>query len=212
MRLSFPALAQRSFAEDHIAEVVATSSTEFSAECLPPQDLHFPKVPSLGSWVKSPSAGAELYTVIGVVCFASTTPIDTVHKAIALGLSLEELRQQQPQVFAMFRSEIRVAMLGYQTGQQIYQHLPPQPPPIHQGVFLCSRQEIIQFTEEVHFWRTLLQISGVPVDELVSAILRQVYQVRQCDRNWLVQASKHLGVLLKEDYDRLRAILAQVHP
>jgi len=212
MRLPFPALAQRSFADDHIAEVVAVSSTEYSAECLPPQELQFPTMPPLGTWVKSASAGAEPYTVFGVVCFASTTPIDTVHRAIALGLSLEELRQQQPQVFAMFRSEIRVAMLGYQTRQQIYQHLPPQPPPIHQGVFLCSSQEIIAFTDSVNFWRTILQIAGVPVDELVSAILRQVYQIRKCDRHWLVQASKHLSVLLKDDYDRLRAILAQVHP
>jgi hypothetical protein len=125
MRLPFPALARRSFADDHIAEVVAVSSTEYSAECLPPQDLQFPSVPPLGTWVKSASAGAEPYTVFGVVCFASTTPIDTVHRAIALGLSLEELRQQQPQVFAMFRSEIRVAMLGYQTAHQIYQHSPP---------------------------------------------------------------------------------------
>jgi hypothetical protein len=210
MRLPVPSLSQRNFAADHIAEVIATSSTEYTAECLPPQHLHFPTVPPLGSWVKA--AVPEEYSIIGVVCFASTTPIDTVHRAIALGLSLEELRLQQPQIFAMFRSEIRVAMLGYQTNQHIYQHLPPQPPPIHQGVFLCSPEEIIDFTDTFHFWRTLLQISGVPVDELVSAILRQVYQVRKCDRNWLVQASKHLGILLKDDYDRLRAILAQVHP
>lgn len=211
MRLPFPIAVQRSFADSHIAEVVATTTTEFTAECLPPTDLNFPSVPPLGSWVKSQSFVPPNYTVYGVVAFASTTAIDTVHRAVALGMSLAELQQQQPQIFAMFRSELRVVILGYGNGDRLYQHLPPQPPQIHQSVHLCAPQEVIQFTEEVHFWRNLIQITGVPVDELLSAILRNVYQLRQCDRPWLVQASRHLGVLLKDDYDRLRAVLAQVH-
>ncbi|MFN3927702.1 MAG: hypothetical protein ACK4QL_10390 [Pseudanabaenaceae cyanobacterium] len=197
---------------EHIAEVVSTSTTEYVAECLPPKDLCFPQVPALGSWVKTISFSDDQTTVYGVVAFSTTTAIDNVHRAMALGLSLEELRAQQPQIFGMFRSELRVALLGYQVGSQIYQHLPPHPPQIHQAVYLCSRDEVIQFTEELHFWRSLLSLTGVPVDELLSAILRQVYQLRACDRHWLVQSAKQLGMLFKEDYDRLRAVLAQVHP
>jgi len=211
MRLPFSSPVGRSTAS-HIAEVVSSSTTEFTAECLPPPDLNFPQVPALGSWVKTQSFASTDTTVYGVVSFASTTSIDTVHRAVALGMSLKELQEQQPQIFAMFRSELRVVILGYGMGDRLYQHLPPQPPQIHQAVHLCSPQEVIQFTEEVHFWRNLLHIAGAPVDELLSAVLRNVYQLRQCDRPWLVQASRHLGVLLKDDYDRLRAILAQVHP
>jgi hypothetical protein len=211
MRL-FPDASPRSFKAGHIAEVVSTSTTEFVAECLPPNDLNFPQVPALGSWVKTTSFQDEQLTVFGVVCFAQTMAVDNIHRAIALGMSLEELQAEQPQIFAMFRSEIRVAILGYRVGMQIYQHLPPQPPQIHQAVHQCPREEVIQFTEELHFWRSLLTITGVPVDELLSAILRNVYQLRHCDRPWLVQASKQLGVLFKDDYDRLRAVLAQVHP
>jgi hypothetical protein len=55
-------------------------------------------------------------------------------------------------------------------------------------------------------------MNNAPVDELIAAVLRNVYQVRKCDRNWLVQAGRKLSLLLKDDYDRLGAILQQVHP
>jgi hypothetical protein len=32
------------------------------------------------------------------------------------------------------------------------------------------------------------------------------------DRDWLVQAGRALSILLKDDYDRLRMILSQIHP
>lgn len=195
----------------HIAEVVETSSTEYIAQCIEPKDLSFPIVPAFGSWVK---AIADLDNTItyGVVYQATTMPIDSVHRAVALGLSLSELREQQPQIFAMLKTEIKVAILGFQSGMSIYQHLPSQPPQIHQAVYTCSLNEINRFTEELHFLRTLTQITGAPVDELLAAILRNTYQARKCDRPWLVESGRKLSILLKDDYDRLGAILNQVHP
>jgi hypothetical protein len=93
----------------------------------------------------------------------------------------------------------------------LYQHLPPRPPQIHQAVYGCDRQEVVEFTAKMDFLRTLLQMSGTPTDALIAATLREVYRLRQGDRPWLVQAGRTLSVLLKDDYDRLRAILGQVH-
>jgi hypothetical protein len=139
-----------------------------------------------------------------------------------LGLSLEELREQQPQVFAMLKTEFRAAIVGFQPHSALshsseaipsllYQHLPPRPPQLHQAVYRCETEEIIRFTEKFDFLRTLLQMAGTPVDALVAATLREVYQLRKADRAWLVQAGRTLGILLKDDYDRLNAILSQVH-
>jgi hypothetical protein len=193
-----------------IAEVVETASTEYIAQCLEPKDLSFPVMPAFGSWVK---AIADIDNVItyGVVYHDSTMPIDSIHRAVALGLSLSELREQQPQIFAMLKTEIKVAILGFQSGQNIYQHLPSQPPQIHQAVYTCTNHEINRFTEELHFLRTLIQITGAPVDELLAAILRNTYHSRKCDRIWLVESGRKLSILLKDDYDRLGAILNQVH-
>jgi hypothetical protein len=220
---------------DHFAEVIETSTTEFLAQCLAPEDLSFPVMPPFGSWVRTVDehSGNLLYAV---VYHATTSPIDSVHRARALGMSLDELRQQQPQIFAMLRTEFRAALVGFceATGgsagsqgssagsqyaqpdllnpQQFYHHLPPRPPQIHQGVHRCNDAEIAAFTEQHDFLRTLLQVPGAPVESLVAATIRDIYRLRKLDREWLVQAGRSLSVLLKDDYDRLRMILGQIHP
>ena len=211
MRLSLPQTI-RDRHPQHLAEVVATSTTEFLAQCLEPENLDFPLRPAFGSWIKSQQDENSEIITYGVVYHATTAPIDSVHRAVALGLSLKELREQQPQVFAMLRSEIKVVLLGFGSNGNIYQHLPAQPPQIHQAVYACEAKEIEHFTDELNFLRTLVQMTNAPVDELIAAVLRNVYQVRKCDRNWLVQAGRKLSLLLKDDYDRLGAILGQVHP
>jgi hypothetical protein len=146
-------------------------------------------------------------------------PIDTIHRARALGLSLEELREQQPQIFAMLKTEFRAAIVGFEPKKankraisQVFQYLPPRPPQIHQAVYRCQPEEIIQFSEQLDFLRTLLQVNGAPTEALTAAAIREVYQLRKGDREWLVKAGRAIGVLLKDDYDRLRYILSQIHP
>lgn len=218
MRLPLPQLADRDRNPAHIAEVIETATTEFLAQCLEPDDLSFPAMPPFGSWIKSfdEEASNQIY---GVVYHATTSPIDSVHRARALGMSLEDLRQQQPQIFAMLKTEFRVAIVGYQAvtsdgrkNERCYQHLPPRPPQVHQAVYRCDPDEVIGFTEELDFLRTLLQVSNVPSESLAAAAIREVYRLRQFDRDWLVQAGRTVGMLLKDDYDRLRMILNQIHP
>ena len=195
---------------NHFAEVIETATTEFLAQCLEGEELTFPTMPAFGSWVKAvdEDSGNPVY---GVVCHATTSPIDSIHRARALGLSLAELREQQPQIFAMLKTEFRAAIVGFGSEALIYQHLPPRPPQIHQAVYRCEPDEILQFTEGLDFLRTLLQIPATPVDALIAATIREIYHLRDLDRSWLVQAGRTLSLLLKEDYDRLRAILNQIH-
>lgn len=232
MRLPLPQFVTKPRRLDHIAEVIETSTTEFLAQCLEPEDLSFPAMPPFGSWVKAydEEAANQIY---GVVYHATTSPLDSVHRARALGMSLDELREQQPQVFAMLKTEFRVAIVGFvpmqaerqakrngsaQTnsrmvlGDRTYQHLPPRPPQVHQAVYRCDAAEVVRFTEELDWLRTLLQVSGVPTESLAAAAIREVYSLRDLDRDWLVQAGRMVSLLLKDDYDRLRMILSQIHP
>ena len=71
---------------------------------------------------------------------------------------------------------------------------------------------MVTFTEELDWLRTLLQVSGVPTESLAAAAIREVYKLRDLDRDWLVNAGRMVSVLLKDDYDRLRTILSQIHP
>ncbi|MBW4650411.1 MAG: hypothetical protein KME06_17245 [Kastovskya adunca ATA6-11-RM4] len=221
MRLPLPQFATGDRSSNHIAEVIETTTTEFLAQCLEPEDLSFPVMPPFGSWVKSvdEESGNQ---VLAVVYYATTSPIDSVHRARALGLSLSDLREQQPQIFAMLKTEFRAAIVGFQppypgmngkghTNGQVYQYLPPRPPQIHQAVYQCEPDEVIYFSEQLDFLRTLLQVNGAPVEALIAAAVREVYQLRQADRDWLVKAGRTLSILLKDDYDRLRYILSQLH-
>jgi len=224
MRLPLPQFSTSNRHPSYMAEVIETATTEFLAQCLEPEDLSFASMPPFGSWVKArdDDSGNQIYAVIYHV---TTSPIDSVHRARALGLSLSELREQQPQIFAMLKTEFRAVILGYQSlaqsrngssrvelGETVYQHLPPRPPQVHQAVYYCEPDEIIHFSEQLDFFRTLLQINGAPVDSLAAAALREIYRLRQADREWLVQAGRNLSLLLKDDYDRLRVILSQIHP
>lgn len=215
MRLPLPQFATDRPRPDHIAEVIETATTEFLAQCLEPEDLTFPVMPPFGSWVKAhdEESGND---IIGVITYATTTPIDSVHRARALGLSLADLRQEQPQIFAMLKTEFRAAIVGFIAPSavgngKVFQYLPPRPPQIHQGVYRCTAEEVVQFTEKLDFLRSLLQVKTVPVESLLAAALRSALHSREGDRPWLIEAGRKLSILLKDDYDSLRYILDQVH-
>ena len=220
MRLPLPQFATDNHHPDHIAEVIETSTTQFLAQCLEPEDLSFPVMPPFGSWLKSldEESGNK---IIAVVTYATTTPIDSVHRARALGLSLSELREQQPQIFAMLKTEFKATIVGFESYQntengngnslgKVYQYLPPRPPQIHQGVYRCEAAEILNFSEQVEFLRILLQVRDAPVDALMAAAVRDIYLLRKGDKDWLVKVGRTLSILLRDDYDRLQYILSQV--
>ncbi|MEL4894727.1 HAS-barrel domain-containing protein [Crocosphaera sp. Alani8] len=220
MRLPLPQFTTDSHNPDHIAEVIETSTTQFLAQCLEPEDLSFPVMPPFGSWLKSldEESGNK---IIAVVTYATTTPIDSVHRARALGLSLTELREQQPQIFAMLKTEFKATIVGFESYQnaengnghnlgKVYQYLPPRPPQIHQAVYRCEVAEIINFSEQVEFLRILMQVRDAPVDALMAAAIRDIYLLRKGDKDWLVKVGRTLSILLRDDYDRLQYIFSQV--
>ena len=218
MRASLPQFTADDRHPHHIAEVIETSTTNFLAQCLEPEDLNFPVMPPFGSWMKAidEETGNKIFAVVSYV---TTSPVDSIHRARALGLSLDELREQQPQIFAMLKTEFRAAIVGFEmpptgldrlaTGQ-IYHYLPPRPPQIHQAVFQCDRSEILDFTDQPDFLRVLLQVTDAPADALIAATVRDIYRLRKGDRAWLVTVGRNLSLLLKDDYDRLRYILSQI--
>jgi hypothetical protein len=210
MRLPLPQFGGGAKHPQHIAEVIETSTTEFLAQCLEPEDLKLAVMPTFGSLVKAEDEESG-NQVLAVVYHATTAPIDSVHRARALGMSLEELREEQPQIFAMLKTEFKAAIVGFEDPRgQIYQYLPPRPPQIHQGVYQCNESEIITFSENLDFLRTLLQVQGAPVEALTAAAIREIHHIRKYDRAWLVTAGRMISLILKDDYDRLRYILSQI--
>ncbi|MEN9220174.1 MAG: hypothetical protein Q6K99_06435 [Thermostichales cyanobacterium BF4_bins_65] len=192
-----------------LAEVIASSTRQFWGECLEPEDLRFPQLPPLGSWVKAADEETG-YWIYGVVGQGRMAAIDSLHRARALGLTTQELRLQQPQIFAMLKTEFQGIIIGFHDSQRHHHYLPPRPPQIHQAIYACTREDVLQGSENLEFLRSLKGIPGIPGDELLAATIRYCWRIRHCDRGWLVRVGRYLSVLLRDDYDQLSAIIRKL--
>ncbi|MDB5101624.1 MAG: hypothetical protein JWM80_6045 [Cyanobacteria bacterium RYN_339] len=196
-----------------IGEVIASATTHFMAQALrdPDRGLSMPKAPPFGTFVRAHLEDEDL-DVFGLVYHVETTSIDAAHRPLALNLSRQELREQQPQIFELLRTDFSLVVTGYRLDGRVHAGLPPTPPLVHDFVYACDAAEVVALTERLDFLRTLLTFAQAPTDELVAACLRGAYRLRGEDRPFLLGAGRALANLLKNDYDRLNAIMGRLAP
>jgi len=96
-------------------------------------------------------------------------------------------------------------------GKDEYHYLPPKPARIHGFVYLCPPEEVKEFSQSFDFLNILLNTRlPVATDELVAACLRQMSQVYEDRRTFLVAAGKELAILLSGNFNQLKAILERI--
>jgi hypothetical protein len=194
-----------------IGEVVQSATTHFVAQALRADgdSLTMPKAPPFGAFVRV-ALEEEALEVYGLVYHVETTSVDAVHRPMALNMSRQELREQQPQIFGLLRTDFSVVVTGFRQDGQVFHYLPPFPPMVHDFVYPCEADEVAALTERLDFLRTLITFRQAPTDELVASCLRQVFRLRGGDRAFMVGAGRTLTNLLKNDYDRLSAIMERL--
>lgn len=204
-----------------IGEVIESSTTEFVAES---RELHSP--PPFGSFVKvrmdaveSPESDDPFVTqgaapaIYAVVYQAATSPVDTGRRLRAFWKDEEQLREEQPEISEwMLVTDFRAIIIGYQAGGQVCQYLPPKPPKLFTQVHQCTPDEVRAVTERMDFLRALAGFRNPPSEEVIAACIRQANDARNNDFDFLVAAGKELASVLKDDYDRLQAIMRRVSP
>jgi hypothetical protein len=192
--------------ELRLGEVIAASTTEFTAQCY---ELY--RLPPLGSLVKTKDGEMELY---GIVYNAANTSLEPGRKPIARGkdeTSEEAIYQSSPQLLKLLKSEFGALVVGYRKDGKLYRYLPPQPARIHGFVYQCSPEEVKEFSQSFAFLNILLNTRlPVSVEELIAASLRQMSAVNDDHHTYLVAAGKELAGLLGNEYNRLRAILGRL--
>jgi hypothetical protein len=188
--------------QNKIAEVVEASTAQFSAQCYELYEL-----PPLGSLVKT----GDIY---GIVCHAETTGLEPGRRPIARGkdeATEEAVYQSSPQLLKLLRSEFTAAVVGYKSGDKVFQYLPPQPARIHSFIYLCQSDEVKEFSRSFGFLSILVNASlPIPAEELIAAALRQMSQAQEDSRAFLVAAGKELANLLSSDFIRLKNILGRL--
>lgn len=180
-------------------------------------------LPKFGSFIKVKSEGLDIFAVVLDVV---TNPPDSLHKPAALGLSREQLRADQPHIFALLKTEIKALIIGFaesQTDQNkpteriIYQHLPPEPPQVHDFVYRARDTEIRALTSDFDFLRLLTGTAagGIPTDELIAASIREAGRARPETKEreqYLLLAGRAVSQLFRTDYERMVSILKKIKP
>jgi len=188
--------------EPYIAEVIESSTIEFSA-----QTRELNGSPPFGSFVKV----GKSPTSIAMICDIITGSAELNRRPVAYGKSEEELRKEQPQIFELLRTEIKAKIVGYSDGVEMRQLIPPQPPRLHDFVYACTPEEVGKFTQQFSYFRTLVGIGGTVSDELLIAAVQQSCRCQAISpRACLVRIGKELSRLFRDDYDRLESILKRV--
>ncbi|MDD5082219.1 MAG: hypothetical protein PHU08_02475 [Dehalococcoidales bacterium] len=191
-----------------IGEVIEASTAGFVAQCY---ELY--QLPPLGSLVKTGGQSPEL---LGIVYGAATTSLEPGRRPIARGrdeTDEESIYRSNPQLSKLLRSEFMALVVGYRDNGSLYRYLPPQPARIHGFVYQCPPGEIMEFSQSFDFLN-ILASAHLPVstEELIAASLRQMSQVNEDPRRFLVAAGKELSVLFSQDFNQLKAILERIRP
>jgi hypothetical protein len=194
--------------KERVGEIIEASTTGFTAQCY---ELY--RLPPLGSLVKTSDSSSELY---GIVYNAATTSLEPGRRPIARGrdeASEEAIYRSSPQLAKLLRSQFEALVVGHREGDRLYQHLPPRPARIHGFVYQCPPDEVRDFGKSFDFLNIILNANlPVPAEELVAASLRQMGQVYEDRRSFLVAAGRELAVRLSGNLNQLNAILGRIKP
>ena len=188
-----------------VGRVLRSSTAGFAIGCRVLRE----DVPEFGAFVTVAQGNTEITGLIYDVQFVDD-PL--VRQIISADSMPEELRKDQSQRLAPI--EISVLVMGFARDGQVYQHLPPQPPATLDQIVTCTPDEVIAFTREFTFLRTILNAKDAPADELIAASLRIAAAARSESerRAFLLGAGRELARLLSVDPVRLEGILRRIKP
>lgn len=109
--------------------------------------------------------------------------------------------------------EISVLVVGHVRNGKMHHYLPPQPPIALDQIVTCSHAEVVRFTNDFTYFRTVLDAQEARSDELLAASLRTAAEARgSSGRDFLVRAGRELSRLLAFDAVRLEGLLRRIKP
>ena len=166
----------------------------------------------------APIQPGEAVTLYGVVCYAANESIEPGRPVTAFGLSEDDLRDSQPQIFELLATRFSALLIGHAGADgSMRMYLPPRPARLHARVWSATVEETRQLTAKLDYLRGFLSGAAAgagiayPPDELVAALLRHASATAYPgDAAFLLRAGRELAGLLPTEYDRLRALIGRV--
>jgi len=167
-----------------------------------------------GAFVKVPIANDDYIYSIGLI-YKVEIKDDQLIAELVLGEAVPDSILRDQRENRLIPVEVKVLNVGYMAHGQMIHSMPPRPPMSLADVFLCSQDEIFQFTQHNDFFRLVLGAAEVPSDDLIAAAIRgaALVQVDQQVRyQFLVSCGQQLARDLSNDLKRLAHILRLIRP
>ncbi len=186
------------------AEIIESKLEFYKAEC-----WKWDQMPNFGSLVISTQA---THIIIGCVTEIETSSSDPTHKPFPFQKTEEELKQDQPQIFALLRTTITVFTLGYfdKTINKIYYRFPLLPCKIHSFVSLAPPVLVKSFFKNFIFLNQLFQqqnqISNF--EQLLLALLLEAKNNNLLTPSNLHQFCEIFSLYLGNNYKKLKLFLS----
>ncbi len=164
-------------------------------------------MPAFGACVKAAAENGQVQ-VIGVL-YDIRIEDDPLARQMA---TLEDLPAEQLADAQRNRQapvEFSALTLGWIQGDRFHSSLPPQPPFTLAPVYLLEPAELRRISHDLSFTRQLLFVEGIPGDELLAALLKDMKDAHPAgDRErFLLQAGRTIARTLSGDLPRLETIL-----
>lgn len=166
-------------------------------------------VPRFGGFVKvaAPDGGDIIGLIYDVVIEDDLFARQLIGAEVSAEYIADQRQNRQVPI------EISVLVVGHARDGKMYPYLPSQPPISLDEIVTCSDDEVIRFTNDFTYFRTILSAKDAPADELLAASLRSSATARgSSGRDFLVRAGRELSRLLAFDAVRLEGLLRRIKP
>lgn len=194
----------RSHPSSFIGRVIESSARTFLVGCR----LTAEDIPAFGSFVQT--ARGET-TIIGVI-YDLVLQGDELTRMVALqDIPPQEIQQDMIEN-RNIPVQIGVLTLGYMRDRFTYHGIPHQPPALLEPVYACQPAQILQFTQQPDFIRTLVEAREAS-DDVLAAVVHAAAAVRSDDssrQDFLIQIGRELVRLLADEPNRLGQVLRRI--
>ena len=194
------------------SEVVYSTNELIIAQCYKdsPSNKSDSKGISQGQVVKVISSYDASYSAFGLITKINNTSIDSIHKPSALGLSSNELKELQPQVYDLLRKEVEICLFAYTNEKEdIIKDPAPHPMTVHDFVYLPSNDELKVLTEDFSNLANIIKKHGLNPNLLVELITTG-YILRNKNYDYLVKVGQELSITFCDEIHSLMLILKRL--
>lgn len=185
-------------------EVIESSLSSFKVQC-----WQWDVLPAFASLIVIESNQSKTF---GMVTSVQTGSLDAGRYPFPYQKTEEELRRDQPQIFALLQTHVSCVTLGYSQLSSLYYQLPPYPPRIHAFARLATNDELRLFFHDCAYLHVLCSSGEMPapLEELLLALLKQLLDTNIMSDVQLQHFISTFSALSSSDYRKFKLFLQRI--